>query len=844
MTRPFAWLAIAALLLAAGWYLFSLGETAPTPSDTDDHSPQATIGAQAADGNANAAAIQRTTASLATTPTTDGEATTKEHTFRVVGRCVLASDHSALSECTVQLRMETDAISKKALWPTPDHIAKQSDSSGTFALATNHDDWTDTIAVRIAKPGYVPRIARWPQPSAGIEVDLGDVPMLRAIQVTGTVVDQSGVAVEDAGMLFAYIEMTGKHIASSESMLRARSDAAGRFAFDLPAHSGEWYIGAENTGALVEPRSVKLADEGTFQVHVVVERPDPTQNITGTVVDTAGQAIPGLRVSASGEGFMGRGRTDDDGHFTVQRAGPIPDKGKSGTLLSVDDPNANYERVSPIYGTRIPWGKHGVRVVMRERAGRTIRVVDQEGQAVEAYTLFAFRGKKRLSIYKSKTQRGNHPDGRCRLTGLQTFPHSIVVLPRNRAHASTPAIAFEVEPLAKANELLVTLAAPVPTSVRVVDANGMPMASSTVELLQSFHDEPPTARSPAIALRECDRQRLTPEYVVLNTATTDAGGVAHLQAPPGSWHVRITGNDHVPQVQALHVGLPTTHIQVSVQAAAIVFGQVQPESALAQLREHSKQGKQPVVVLLTPDGGKALPPVPLLEDGTFSRGGLPTGLYQVSLRYWLRTGSVRADNVTLSVAEVQAHAGQQSPVTIDAAALLPGTVQGRIVAGGKPLSDVHCFLRRNGPGPFAMLRIATDGDGRFTGVVPAGEYGFSMTYPAQPGPGWLSIVLPDTWVLAPKQTHTIDFDVLLRRVRLRLLDQQQQPHVGLRIKVAHKGYFIPGGLKTDAEGFVEIYPAPLQAFHVDVTIDGKTQKLGPFDLPAGATTGTIVGHSN
>ncbi|MFT4841577.1 MAG: hypothetical protein ACI8UD_003830 [Planctomycetota bacterium] len=101
-----------------------------------------------------------------------------------------------------------------------------SDTAGAFELATSHDDWTDTIAVRIAKPGYVSRVARWQQPVAGTKVDLGDVPMLRAIKVTGT------------------------------------------------------------------------------------------------VVDSAGRPLSGMQLSARSEGFMGRGRTGDDGRFTVQRAGP------------------------------------------------------------------------------------------------------------------------------------------------------------------------------------------------------------------------------------------------------------------------------------------------------------------------------------------------------------------------------------------------------------------------------------------------------------------------------------------------------------------------------------------
>ncbi|MFT7535804.1 MAG: hypothetical protein ACI85K_001757 [Hyphomicrobiaceae bacterium] len=844
MNRPIAWLAIIALLLAAGWYLLRIDDPAPTPTAPGTISPPSGTVSAGADTAAVAATIRSTAAPVDETPDTGKTVSAPANTFEVLGRCVLAKDGSVLADCSVQIRTEADANSLRAPWTDADLAMSYSDTAGAFELATSHDDWTDAIAVRIAKPGYVSRVARWQQPATGTKVDLGDVPMLRAIKVTGTVVDQSGAGVEDAGILFAFMQLTGKHTAATESYLRTRSDAAGRFSFDVPAHPGEWFIGAEDTGALIEPRSVKLTDETSFTLRIVVERPDPTHNITGTVVNSAGRPLSGMQLSARGEGFMGRGRTGDDGRFTVQRAGPNPDNGKSGTLLSVIDPDAKYERVNPELDTRTSWGKDGVQISMHKRTGRTVRVIDTEGQAVEAYTLFTFHGSQRLGIDKSKTQRGHHQDGRCRLTSLPTGPHAVIVMPRSDEFASTAAVAFEVEALVAANELLVMLPKPVPTSVHIVDASGKAMANSSVELLQSLHGQPPTALSETVALRDCDRMLGSPEHLVLATATTDASGTAHFQAPPGSWHVRVTGTLHVPQIQAVQVGAPTTNVQVSVQAAAIVFGQVQPKAALEQLRDISNVGKQPVVVIIKPDGGKALPPVAIDEEGNFTRGGLPTGLYRVSLRYWLHTGSVREDTVTLAISEVNVQAGQRSKVTVDATALLPGTVQGRIIVGGKPLRDLHCFLRRKGPGTMMMLRIATDSDGRFTGVVPAGEYGFSMTYPAQPGPGWLVMVLPEKWQLAPNQTHTIDFDVPLRSIRLRLLDKLNKPHTDLRVQVAQEGYHSPGILKTDATGVVEIFPAPLQAFHVNVTIDGKKQRLGPFDLPAGATNGTIVGHSN
>jgi len=828
MLRPIALLTILGLLVFASWFFLSQPAVPPTPGTTPTSHDADPVAPDTSDTDGNAATNRSEAPTTEPTVAPADDATAP--TFSVHGRCV-TKDDTPLANCNVQLRREDDADFA---------TATQSGTDGTFSLGIRHDDWTDTIAVRIHMEGYAPRTAQWQCPEDGTTIDLGDIHMLRAISIAGTIADQSGVAVEDAGMMFVYIPLTGKTSTEAKSMLRTRSDAAGRFAFDVPAHPGEWYIGVEDTGALVAPRSVKLTTETSFDLKVTVERPDPAFNITGSVVDASGRPLAGMKLSVTGEGFIGRGRSNTQGHFTVQRAGPINDDGKSGTLLSVRDPNTRYERVSPATTTRIPWGKDGVAVVMRERAGQTIRVVDELGKPVTSYTLFAFRGKSRLGLLKSKTQRGQHEDGRCRLQGLQQGPHAVVVVPRDGSLASTTTIPFAVVPLAESPELLVTVKPTVPTTIKVVNGTGDAIKGSTVELLQSFGSEPPTATTNAPTLRTCDQPRAPPGHAIIATSTTDATGTAALQTPPGSWHVRVTGTNHLPHVQALVAAAPTTHAQVTVQPAAILTGSVHPPEALAQLRELMAGGKDPVAVIVTPHDEKALPAVPVAEDGTFTIGGLESGLHHVTLRYWLRTGSVRADNVKLAVADVTVQAGVATTLTIDAKALLPGTVNGRIVAGGQPLADVHCFLRRNGPGPFLNLRIATDANGRFTGLVPAGQYGFSMTYPAQPGPGWLNIVLPDEWHLAPGQTHTIDFDVPLRRARLRVLAKDKTPIQDARVRVVRKGYFLPGGLKTDERGEVEVFPAPLDAFHVEVTIDGKKQKLGPFDLPPGATTGTIV----
>lgn len=178
--------------------------------------------------------------------------------------------------------------------------------------------------------------------------------MARAIPVTGIIVDRQGVPVADASMMFVHIPLDKTPAAAPQRTLRARSDQAGRFVFPLPAYAAEWWVAAEDTGALVEPRSVKLNAELTeYRLRVVVERPDPSFSIAGRVVDTDKQPLANMRLSATGEGWIGRGRSDIAGQFTLQRAGPMPDRGNKGTALSCSDPDGMYEPVQPTASERI-----------------------------------------------------------------------------------------------------------------------------------------------------------------------------------------------------------------------------------------------------------------------------------------------------------------------------------------------------------------------------------------------------------------------------------------------------------------------------------------------------------
>ncbi|MCR9246326.1 MAG: hypothetical protein NXI31_14940 [bacterium] len=850
MKRDRTLLLCALILLAAGglWLAFGGLET-PTPL-TDDRTGGEPAAADAADSRVQPKDAPSSPVAVreelpATPPTMAGP-----DSLMLRGRCIDDLTRDPLPNVQVTLYIDRglegadqgngSGNPSSELPDEPPVATLTTAADGRFEFAQAFDAWQDTLIIHIAARGFVTRMGRWSRPTPGDSIDVGDVPLRHSIAVQGRVVDRENAPVADVAVMFVYLELEGGHELKAEHFLRATSDAEGRFTFTNPAFPGEWWIGAELTGPLVEPRSVKLGPELTdYELRVVVERPDPRFDIEGTVVDWQNRPLAGARLSVSGEGFIGRGRSGADGRFTIRRAGPIPDNGKPGTRLSCSLPGGLHHRVRPTGEDRIPWGADGVEVVMRRLAQRNVRVIDGAGQPVESYALFVLRGKERRQVYRSLLRRGRHPDGRCSLDGLHGGPHVLLVAPRDPALATTGLVPFEVDLDAPATEITVELGAPVPTTVHVATVAGTALADSQIELLLDLGAKSATPTSRAVPLADADRSLRSAEHVIVASATTDSDGNAHFAAPPGRWTVRASSEQHLTVVKPLVVRAPAASLHLTVAAAASIRGRLTPPTALATFRELAKDGEEPLAVIVTPDGGEPRPPALVDDTGSFRIGGLAAGSYTVAFRHWLRTSEAQARSVTQPATTAELGPGEARELTIDLSTMLPGTVHGRVVAGGEPLRDVHCFLRPRGSRLMGQ-RVGTDVNGHYSGLVPPADYGFSITYPAQPGPGWVVIRLPDEWTLRPGETREQNFDLPLRRVRVRITDGADLPVADLQVRVVAKGYFQPGGLTTNASGLVEIFPAPLEAFRLRAEINGEKVELGPVDLPAGITTGEVT----
>lgn len=62
----------------------------------------------------------------------------------------------------------------------------------------------------------------------------------------------------------------------------------------------------------------------------------------------------------------------------------------------------------------------------------------------------------------------------------------------------------------------------------------------------------------------------------------------------------------------------------------------------------------------------------------------------------------------------------------------------------------------------------------------------------------------------------------------------------VRVAVVPSRHMHPGSMTTDEQGWVEIFPTPVDAFEVYVDLAGGKQQLGPINLAPGQNEGEVV----
>ncbi|MGB3967939.1 MAG: hypothetical protein WBO45_14490, partial [Planctomycetota bacterium] len=211
----------------------------------------------------------------------------------------------------------------------------------------------------------------------------------------------------------------------------------------------------------------------------------------------------------------------------------------------------------------------------------------------------------------------------------------------------------------------------------------------------------------------------------------------------------------------------------------------------------------------------------------FTLGPLPRGVATLRLHAWLEGSAVHAAVVQHALGEIDAVGGVVER-EFAVAAFAPATVTGIVLLDGQPVVDGQFFLRRIEPEPRAYVRIATGKDGRFRTRVSPGLLGAQLAIPSQPGPGHVILPLPERWTVGAGASAELRVEGRTRVLRLRLSGRDGRPLGNRRVRAESvDGYNRPGSLTSDAEGVVEIAPAPYDEFTVRVQDDPGPELVSP-----------------
>lgn len=550
----------------------------------------------------------------------------------------------------------------------------------------------------------------------------------RGIMVRGRVVDRHGAPV--AGM-----QVDVNHAASTDGQEEGRYRAAatqddGSFAFVGELLPGKYEPRVKPACEVVEPTTIELSlARPVVDLLVVVDVPP---GIRGRVIDERGEPVRAVVTLDSEPDEIRRMRSmvnsRPDGSFFVPKAS----KAATGPVRLAATA-AGFERCT---SPPIEWGTEGVELRLRRSVGLVVCVLDRDGAPVRDFDVLCVPTSGPQGFARAVTgPAGPFADGTATITNVRSGSWMVCV-----AFPDAPSLTLrEVADVPATGRTITLTTDAVATRVRVLDAEGRPVANSTVEWCELFGAT--FAKRSHVMRAEIWRGNAKTDYgVVVADGLTDGNGEFVVPLQRGrTFGLRVMGAGHVAWLRDAIVA-DDRDVVVTVRRGARLVGRVRPANALDLLRRYESEapkswervpiGVRQVVPL---QGPRQLDKVNLREiavaaDGSFVVAGLAPGNSRLEVEYPVVSGagsgwvSVRE---TVDLGIVALRDGEDMRLDIDLAAVIPGDLVAHVVRNGVSFADARCQL--DGPlaedgGMAPSFSVRTDDTGAIRAVLKPGRY--------------------------------------------------------------------------------------------------------------------------
>lgn len=787
---------IAALMLlscAVAWFVWWPHGDAPpmttavARADTTARAPSVAAANEANDAGATSRAATQRVAAVAVA--------------RVIGRVSGGVSGSADEPLRgAQIEVVPDVADAK---PIATAIA---DAEGRFvcevAAAGEH-------SVRVTAAGHVGLRSQAHTLALGGTLDLGTIPLLRGVVVHGHVVDR-----DDHPVANTPIAVNGTWPAPRNGFWWARNVATtatdGAFALaPVPPIEQKFFLQQEE---LLAPEMISLAGaQGEVDVLVRVESASRHLYLRGRVVDEAGRAIAGARLTAKEKSSPVAGEdlftatSQDDGTFAVRRLRTTP----PAAVALVAIANGCDETSLPA----LAWGRDDIEVVLRPLAALTVHVVDDASAPVPDYTLRIGSLKDANGVYWHSGGFTVHEvrgaaAGTFVAEGLRRGMCDVHVTPIDDALAASNVQRLAVAP---GEHTTIVLAKRRERTLRLQFADGAPVAGARIELCRPCLGEVALGGY-VTELTRWTNYNVPEKALLLMDATTSEDGATLLRGPAATpLALRVLGPGCLPAVVPLARLDGDGPLVVTARRGATLRVVAAPAAALdelAALRVPGRTQPPPSVWLERPlgRGTERVPPrdaalVQFDRDGIATLRGMPDG-------YWTPQLEFAAERIALP--GVTLRDGETTEAAIDLAPLRPATLRGRVLLAGKPAAlgsvDVERWHEANERLHGFWTTIgdnnlhALDADGRFVlrslpgrlRVLLGADRGDNHNPP---------LAEPNEFTLLPGQEVEQTFTITLGTVAVRFVDAQQRPLAGVHAFLRRgDGYFAGHLPASDADG--------------------------------------------